>query len=111
MIEANEDIDLVTMRRQQEMSRAKTSYQRKISEGRLVVRGRGSDGNAIDVAVGNAVSTSTPLPVEATEEQPDKAPLQTADPETTWRYTRLAITAGLVVFLLIVWIWQKRARR
>ena len=116
MIEANEDIDLVTMRRQQELSRARASFQRDVSEGRMVVRGRVSEGRAAQVAAGhydtgNVASTSAPLPAEVTEEQPDKAPLQTADPETAWRYTRLAITAGLVVFLLVVWIWQKRARR
>ena len=111
MIEANENIDLVTMRRQQQLSRAQTSYQRGVSEGRLLVRSRqgaSTDGGAALVA-GGQVATGAPLPVATSTTIPaETAP---ADPEATWRYTRLAITAGLVVLLLIVWIWQKRAGR
>ena len=40
---------------------------------------------------------------------PDALPA--ADPEAAWRHTRLGITAGLVVLLLVVWIWQKKAGR
>jgi hypothetical protein len=120
MIEANENIDLVTMRRQQELGRAQESYQRAVSEGRLVVRTRqgastdgraalvvaGTDGRAALVAAdqdgaGQQVATSATLPVE----------VPPADPEAAWRHTRLAITAGLVVLLLVIWIWQKRAGR
>ncbi len=109
MIEANENIDLVTMRRQQELGRAQESYQRAVSEGRLVVRtrqGASTDGRAALVAAdqdgaGQQVATSATLPVE----------VPPADPEAAWRHTRLAITAGLVVLLLVIWIWQKRAGR
>ena len=104
MIEANENIDEVTMRRQQELGRAQESYQRAVSEGRLVVRpqqGEATDGRAALVVAshdgaGGQIATSAPPP---------------ADPEVAWRHTRLAITAGLVVLLLVVWIWQKRAGR
>ena len=108
MIEANENIDLVTMRRQQEVQQAQHSYQQAVSEGRLAVRprqGEATDGRAALVAAdyggaGRQVATSATLP--------EAIP---ADPEAAWRHTRLAITAGLVVLLLVVWIWQKRTGR
>ena len=104
MIEASENIDLVTMRRQQEMRQAQEAYQKAVSEGRLAVRpwqGESTDGRAALVAAdyggaGRQVATSAPLP---------------ADPEAAWRHTRLAITAGLVLLLLVVWVWQKKAGR
>ncbi len=97
MIEANENIDLVTMRRQQEMRQAQESYQKAVSEGRLEVRPRtAADANA----------------VVATEVQPvEELPPPPVDPEVAWRHTRLAITAGIVVLLLVVWIWQRKAGR
>ena len=118
MIEANENIDEVTMRRQGELRRAQESYQRAVSEGRLDVRLHAAERAQLEVV------TSAPLPplglsstapgelgtAEATTVVviPQKLP---ADPEAAWRHTRLVITAGLVVLLLVVWIWQKRAGR
>ena len=96
MIEANENIDLVTMRRQQEMRQAQESYQKAVSEGRLEVKPH------------TAAEVST---VVATEVQPVEAVPTPVDPEVAWRHTRLAITAGIVVLLLVVWIWQKKAGR
>ena len=118
MIEENGNIDEVTMRRQQELARAKASYRRAVSEGRLAVRprqGAPTDGRAVLVAAdhggaGGQVATGAPLPEVATS---TAIPGETRppDPEVAWRHTRLAITAGLVVVLLVVWIWQKRAGR
>ena len=119
MIEVNETIDVETMRRQQEFSRAQESYQRAVFEGRLIVRSRqgapGTDGSAVLVApdrgvAGGRVATSVPPPEVATS---TTVPAETRppDPEVAWRHTRLAITAGLVVLLLVVWIWQKRRGR
>ena len=111
MIEANENVDLVTMRRQQDLRQAQETYQRAVTEGRLAVRPRGdADGRAALVAASHdgaigQVATSATLPEGATSAAPP------ADPGAAWRHTRLAITAGLVVLLLVVWIWQKRARR
>ena len=120
MIEANENIDLVTMRRQQELGRAQESYQHAVSEGRLIVRSRqrestdgrtalvgtSTDGRAALVAAdhggtGEQVATSATLPGESVP----------VNSEAAWRHTRLAITVGLVVLLLVVWIWQKRVGR
>ena len=108
MIEANDNIDLVTMRRQQDFSRAQESYHRAVTEGRLAVRSRqeeAADGRAALVAAdsggaGRSVATNSTLPQAVP-----------ADPEAAWRHTRLAITAGLVVLLLVIWIWQKRTGR
>lgn len=114
MIEANENIDLVTVRRQQEMRQAQESYRQAVSEGRLAVKEQSDGGTAALVAdkgygSGNAVATSATLPQVTTSATiPVEAP---ADPEAAWRHTRLAITAGLVLLLLVVWIWQKRAGR
>ena len=96
MIEANDNIDLVTMRRQQEMRQAQESYRNDVSEGRLVVKPH------------TAVDANT---VVATEVQPVETVPPPVDPEAAWRHTRLAITAGIVVLLLVVWIWQKKAGR
>ena len=114
MIEANENIDLVTMRRQQEVQQAQHAYQQAVSEGRLAVRprqGGSTDGRAALVAAdyGGAdrqVATSATLPADASARRPYQA-----DPEVAWRHTRLAITAGLVLLLLVVWIWQKKSWR
>ena len=124
MIEANENIDLVTMRRQQELGRAQESYQRAVSEGRLVVRtrqGAPADGRAALAAAGTdgraalaaADRDGAGGQVAASTAQPEVATSTTlpADPEVAWRHTRLAITAGLVVLLLVIWIWQKRTGR
>lgn len=116
MIEANENIDEVTMRRQGELHRAQESYQRAVSEGRLAVRPRQGEAAQLVVAQGRdppgVVATSTPLSdASAAEVQPVETLPQPKDPEVAWRHTRLAITAGLVVLLLVIWIWQKRAGR
>ena len=116
MIEANENIDEVTMRRQGELHRAQESYQRAVSEGRLAVRPR--QGEAAQLAVAQerdppgVVTTSATLPeASAAEVQPVEAVPPPKDPEAAWRHTRLAIAAGLVVLLFVVWIWQKKAGR
>jgi len=121
MIEANENIDLVTMRRQQEVQQAQHSYQQAVSEGRLAVRPRQGEttGRAALVATdyggaGRQVTTSAAIPEVTTSAAPTQVATSAtlpADPEVAWRHTRLAITAGLVLLLLVVWIWQKKSGR
>ncbi len=118
MIEANENIDEVTMRRELEFVRAQESFQRALSEGRLAARqhqGAPTSGRAELVAAdrdgaGGPVAASATLPEVATSATLP-VEVQPADPEAAWRHTRLAIAAGLVVLLLVVWIWQKKAGR
>ena len=123
MIEANDNIDLVTIRRQQELQRAQESYQRAVAEGRLAVRPRVQQQSQLVVAPPPAVpgaprqeesvaataTTRQEESVAATATVPAEAP--PVNPEAAWRYTRLAITAGLVLLLFVVWTWQKRAGR
>ena len=116
MIEANDNIDEVTMRRQGELRRAQESYQRAVSEGRLVVQPRRGEVAQLAVARERAppgvVATRASLPeASAAEVQPVETMPQPKDSEAAWRHTRLAITAGLAVLLLVVWIWQKRSGR
>ena len=112
MIEANDNIDEVTMRRQGELRRAQESYQRAVSEGRLDVRSRAQLAVAQERDPPGVVAASTPLSdASAAEVQPVEAVPPPKDPEAAWRHTRLAITAGLVVLLLVVWFWQKRSGR
>ena len=102
MIEEKENIDLVTMRRLQDQQQSQATYQQAVSEGRLAVRSHTADWGQ--------PAPPQPAPPQsvqsaAQEEQPTSRPV---DPEVAWRYTRLAITAGLVVLLLVVWIWQRK---
>ena len=102
MIEESENIDLVTMRRQQELQQAQEAYQQAVSEGRLVVRPRAAERAQLGVA------TSATAPAAGTAEVVPREVVPSMDPEVAWRYTRLAITAGLVMLLLVVWIWQRK---
>ncbi len=116
MIEANDNVDLVTMRRQQDMQRAQESYQKAVAEGRLAVRSARTENAQLAVAQerdppGEVATGATLSEASAAEVQPVEAVPPQKDPEVAWRHTRLAITAGLVVLLLVIWIWQKRAGR
>ena len=105
MIEDNENIDLVTIRRQQELQQAQHAYQQAVSEGRLAVRPRAAERAQLEVAPSATASAAGTAEVATNETVP------VADPEVAWRHTRLAVTAGLVLLLLVVWIWQKRSGR
>ena len=119
MIEANENIDLVTMRRQQDVQRAQEAYRKAVSEGRLAVQPRTAERGQLEVAPSAPTSAAargdarppSQLPLSGTAEVATSATAPAPDPEAAWRYTRLAITAGLVVLLFVVWIWQKRTGR
>ena len=116
MIEAKEHIDEVTMRHEGDVRSSRESFQRAVSEGRIVERSRQGDGVQLAVAQGRdppgVVATSAPpSDASAAEVQPAETVPQPKDPEVAWRHTRLEITAGLVILLLVVWSWQKRGGR
>ena len=114
MIEVKEDVQLATNRREQEIHRSEEVYHRAVAEGRIVVRTREETTGRL-VIQHNAMEPSIP-PRErpetvAVEEQPVEAAPPPADPEAAWRHTRIALVAGLVILLLVVWFWQKRTGR
>jgi len=114
MIEVNEDVQLATNRREQEIHRSEEVYHRAVAEGRIVVKSR--DGTTGRLVVQHNASVPSipprkPSETEAVEVQPVEAAPQPADPEAAWRHTRIALVAGLVILLLVVWIWQKRTGR
>ncbi len=116
MIEAQEHIDEVTMRHERDVRSSHESFQRAVSEGRLIVRSRQGEGMQLAVAQerdppGVVATSAPPSDASAAEVQPTETVPQPKDPEVAWRYTRLAITAGLVVLLLVIWILQKRGGR
>ena len=116
VIEANENVDLVTTRRQQDLEHARREYRSAVTEGRLAVRSARQENAQLAVATSatfsasDTASASAPA-AEAVEVQPVGAAPAPADPEAAWRHTRLALTAALVVLLLVVWIWQKKGGR
>ena len=115
VIEANENVDLVTARRQQDLEHARREYRAAVTEGRLAVRSARQENAQLSAATGETLSTSdttsASAPAEAVEVQPVGAAPAPVDPEAAWRHTRLALTAALAVLLLVVWIWQKKGGR
>ena len=116
MIEESQNIVEVTERHEGDVRSSRESFQRAVSEGRIVVRSHATERAQLAVAQERApprvVTTSAVIPeAAAAEVQPIETMPPPKDPETTWRYTRLAITAGLVVLLFVVWFWQKRVGR
>ena len=116
MIEANENVDLVTARRQQDLERARREYHSAVAEGRLAERSARPANAQLAVATSSTFSASDTASesgpaAEAVEVQPVGAVPAPVDPEAAWRHTRLALTAALAVLLLVVWIWQKKGGR
>ena len=102
MIEANENIDLVTLRRQHDLESSRREAQ-ALGTPAAPVATAAPDG--LDAA-------GLAQPVVAVEpdasQSPDAAP---APAETDGSGVRLAITAALVVVLFVVWAFQKRSAR
>ena len=101
MIEANEDITLVTERQMRDVEEGQ-SQAKAIAEGREVhpaILEAASATPAIDLA-------SPPTEVTAqTIQQPSQPP---PNPEAALRHLRLSIVAVIVLVLFFVWIRQKR---
>lgn len=101
MIEANENIDLVTLRRQMALEAAQREAQEALSH---AYDETAASPTVQDVQTEGDLSDAQTLQPQT--ESPD-APLENA----AFRQTRLAITVGLVVVLLALWIYQRRTLR
>ena len=103
MIEANEDIALVTDRQIRDVEQGQAQA-KAIAEGREVhpaVLEAASSTPAIDTA-------SPPIEVTVTAQTIQQPPQPPPDPDTAMRHLRLSIVAVIVLILFFVWIRQKR---
>ena len=108
MIEETDDIRRATVVLQNSLQDSREGFQKAKASGRLATRSERAENAQLEV-------TTTPQTSDASARRPSQAESTSAtvpaDSEVAWRYTRLAITAGLVVLLLVVWIWQKKGGR
>ena len=103
MIEANEDITLVTERQMRDVEEGQ-SQAKAIAEGREV---HPAILEAEATSATPAIDLDSP-PLEATAQtiqQPSQPP---QDPDAALRHLRLSIVAVVVLVLFFVWIRQKR---
>ena len=99
MIEANEDIALVTDRQIRDVEKGQAQA-KAIAEGREVHPAALEAANAAPTPVVDLTLQST-----QTIQQPQKPP---TDPDAAMRHLRLSIVAVIVLILFFVWIRQKR---
>lgn len=101
MIEANEDITLVTERQMRDVEQGRAQA-KAIAEGLEIHPALlAADASAAPVATVQEM----PLTVQTLQHEPKHRP---ADPETTFRHIRLAVLAVLVLVLLLIWIRQRK---
>ena len=105
MTEINDDATVITLNRSRELAESQ-------AKPRLAPRER-TDFNALGASLSAdvVIPADAPPPMAAGELQvpTDSAPAPAPDVDAGFRQTRLAVTAGLVVLLLVVWIWQRRS--
>ena len=104
MIEANENIDLVTLRRQHDLESSRRDAQ---ALGALAAPVEAAAPAGTDTAPDGLVQPVVAVDPDASQ-PPDGTPAPT-EPEGGG--ARLAITAALVVILFVVWAFQKRSAR
>ena len=92
MVEAKENPDIVTLKRQRDLEESQRAYR---------------DGITQQSNVADQSPTLNVQPMQSTTQQPEKDPPST-DPNALFRHTRLAIVALLVVILVVVWFRQKK---
>lgn len=102
MIEANENIDLVTLRRQAALEASQREAQEVLAQ---TYTATVNDSSTSTAPAGALAPETQALQTVQTQET------ETPKENTDFRQTRLAITAGLVVLLIVLWILQKRASR
>ncbi len=114
-----QNIDVATDRRLEDLAEAGKQFRQVEAKGLLPSQLKASaqlvvpanaplpESAATSATVQKSVATSASLQESGTASESRPAP----DPDVAWRYTRLAITAGLVVLLFVIWIWQKKKGR
>lgn len=119
MIKEGDNVDVVTDRRLGDLAKAEKEFRQVEAQGRLPSQLRANaqlvvptsaplqESGTAGATGQNPVAARPPLAEAETTSESRPA----SDPEAAWRSTRLAITAGLVVLLFVVWIWQKRKGR
>ena len=103
MIEANENIDLVTARRAADLDASRR-------EGAAIRSATLSVDAAPQVVTDAVPAFSPPVATGAHESVAPSAPGTASLPEAAGR-VRLGITAGLVVLLIVAWFWQRASSR
>ena len=105
MTEINDDATATLLARSRDLAESQ-------AQPRLASREK-MDFNALSASLSAdvAIPDAEPAPgtLSAGEVQVPAAPASVADDGAAFRQTRLAVTAGLVVLLLVVWIAQRRA--
>ena len=101
MIEANEDISLVTERQMRDVEQAQ-------AQAKAIAEGREEHPALANLAVESAPS-NTPQPAEQTLAlvQPPIAP--PPDPDAAMRHLRISIVAVIVLVLFFFWLRQKKS--
>ncbi len=114
-----ENIDVVTDHRLEDLAEAEKKFRQVEAKGLLPSQLKANaqlvvptntplpESGKTSATVQKSVATSASLQESGTTSESRPA----SDPDAAWRYTRLAITAGLVVLLFVVWIWQKKKGR
>lgn len=92
MVEAKENPDIVTLKRQRDLEESQRAYREGMTQ----------QSNAA-----NQSPTLNVQPIQSSTQQPEIDP-PPADPNALFRHTRLAIVALLVVILVIAWFRQKK---
>ena len=101
MIEANDDISLVTERQLRDVEQAQ-------AQAKAIAEGREEHPAQANLVV-ESVPSNTPQPTGQTSTlvQPPIAP--PPDPDAAMRHLRLSIVAVIVLVLFLVWLRQKKS--
>ena len=101
MIEANEDITLVTEQQLRDVEKGQAQA-KAIAEGREVHPALLAQQQT---ATNSDDQPSTEATAQTLQPEPVKAP---SDPDATFRHVRLGIVAIIAIILLILWIRQRK---
>ena len=101
MIEANEDITLVTERQMRDVEEGQ-------SQAKAIAQGREVHPALLDAASATSAIDPASQHMEVTVQTVQQQPPPSSDPNAAMRHLRLSIVAVIVLVLFFVWIRQKR---